>query len=285
MSSSVRIRLYALLAAGVLAVATLVAGPGADAAPTWAPESTAKIKPGVQMLTNGAQCTANFVFKDGAGRVYVGYAAHCAATGSASDTNGCTTKSLPLGTPVKFATGGNLFSDGTVVGTGKLAYSSWRTMQQRRTKDFARCSFNDFALVRVDPSSVSKVNPTVPVWGGPSTIASTPLKAGNSIYTVGNSSLRSGTASAKTGSVLQVVGGGLAYDIRTGSPGVPGDSGSGFMDVRGRAAGVLSTLSVGVSITPVSNTMADLFRAVSYAKLYGGISGLVLAKGTRAFAP
>ncbi len=283
MSSSLRIRLLALLVAGPLAAAALVATPGADAA-TWAPEATAKIKPGVQMLTDGAQCTANFVFKDGLGRVYVGYAAHCAGTGSASDTNGCTTKSLPLGTPVKFVIGGNLLSDGTVVGTGKLAYSSWRTMQARGTKDVARCSYNDFALVRVDKASVSRVNPTVPTWGGPSTIASTPLKVGNTIYTVGNSSLRSGTPAAKTGSVTGVVGGGLAYNIKTSSPGVPGDSGSGFMDARGRAAGVLSTLSVGISLTPVSNTMGDLYRELNYAKLYSGISGLFLAKGTRAFS-
>jgi V8-like Glu-specific endopeptidase len=158
-------------------------------------------------------------------------------------------------------------------------------MQKRGTKDAARCAFNDFALVRVDPASVSKVNPTVPVWGGPNAIASTTLKAGTSIYTVGNSSLRTGTAAAKTGSVMRVVGGGLAYDIKTSNPGIPGDSGSGFMDARGRAAGVLSTLSVGIGLTPVSNTMGDLFRELNYAKLYGGISGLYLVKGTRPFAP
>ena len=32
------------------------------------------------MYTDGAQCTANFVFTDGAGNTYVGYAAHCAGT-------------------------------------------------------------------------------------------------------------------------------------------------------------------------------------------------------------
>lgn len=284
MSSSARIRLSALLAAGVLGVVTLVAGPGADAAPTWAPEKVATIKPGVQMLTNGAQCTANFVFKDGAGRVYVGYAAHCAGTGSSSDTNGCTTKSLPLGTRVEFGTGGNLFSSARIVGTGKLAYSSWRTMQRRGTTDRARCAYNDFALVRVDPASVSKVNPTVPTWGGPTAIASTTLPVGAALYTVGNSSLRSGSASATTGSVLRVVGGGLAYDIRTSSPGIPGDSGSGFMDARGRAAGVLSTISVGLSLTPVSNTIGNLYRELRYAQLYSGISGLTLVKGTRPFS-
>lgn len=279
-------RLFAALLGTVALIAGVAAsGPTANAAPTWAPEKWAKIKPGVQMLTDGAQCTANFVFKDGAGRVYVGYAAHCAGTGSSSDTDGCTTKSLPLGTKVQFGTGGNLFSSGDIVGTGTLAYSSWRTMQRRGTTDPARCAYNDFALVRVDPGSVSKVNPTVPTWGGPNAIASTTLKVGTTIYTVGNSSLRSGTAAATTGSILRVVGGGLAYDIRTSNPGIPGDSGSGFMDARGRAAGVLSTISVGISLTPVTNTIGDLYRELRYAQLYSGISGLVLAKGTRPFAP
>ena len=41
------------------------------------------------MYTDGAQCTANFVYTDGAGNVYVGYAAHCAGKGEATDTNGC----------------------------------------------------------------------------------------------------------------------------------------------------------------------------------------------------
>lgn len=283
--SAARTRLFsALLGTATLVAAVLVTGPTADATSTWAPESRATIKPGVQMVTNGAQCTANFVFKDGAGRVYVGYAAHCAGTGSSSDTNGCTTKSLPLGTRVQFVTGGNLLSGGTTVGTGKLAYSSWRTMQARGTKDPARCAYNDFALVRVDPASVGKVNPTVPVWGGPNAVASTNLTVGTTIYTVGNSGLRTGNAVTKTGRIDRVVAGGMAYDLTTSNPGIPGDSGSGFMDGRGRAAGVLSTLSVGLSLTPVSNTMGNLYRELSYAKAYSGISGLYLAKGTRPFS-
>ena len=283
--STARTRLLtAFLGASTLIAAVLAAGPTADAAATWAPEAKATIKPGVQMVTAGAQCTANFVFKDAAGHVYVGYAAHCAGTGSSSDTNGCTTKSLPLGTKVEFVTGGNLLSGGQTVGTGKLAYSSWRTMQRRGTKDPGRCAYNDLALVRVDPASVSHVNPTVPVWGGPSAISTTTLTAGAPIYTVGNSGLRSGTAAAKTGHVTGVVAGGLAYDETTGNPGIPGDSGSGFMDQHGHPVGVLSTLSVGLGLQPVSNTMGNIVRELGYAKLYGGISGLYLVKGTRAFS-
>ena len=63
---------------------------------------------------------------------YVGYAAHCAGTGAATDTNGCDAGSLPLGTRVDFVEGGSLVSEGTSVGDGTLVYSSWLTMQQTR---------------------------------------------------------------------------------------------------------------------------------------------------------
>ncbi|RZI78948.1 MAG: hypothetical protein EOO67_21085, partial [Microbacterium sp.] len=270
-------------ALGVLPVVAVLApvGTTAEAVTTWAPESTATIKPGVQMYTAGAQCTANFVFKDAAGNVYVGYAAHCAGRGDSSDTNGCTTKSLPLGTPVSFVTGGNFFSSGRKVGTGRLAYSSWASMQKLGTRDPNRCRLNDFALVRVDRASVKNVNPTVPVFGGPVGLAAPPLSAGAKIYTVGNSSLRTGTPAKKTGRVLNRVGSGLVlgYDIQTGNPGIPGDSGSGFMDASGRAAGVLSTINVGLSLTPVTNTMGNIVYELAWAQKYSGIKGLVLAKG------
>src|SRR4051794_3224188 len=92
----------------------LVAAPSSGAAGTWAPEATATIHPGVMTFTEGAQCTANFVFSDGT-NTYLGQAAHCAGTGAATDTNGCTSPSLPLGTSVDI--------DG--VATGTIVYSSW----------------------------------------------------------------------------------------------------------------------------------------------------------------
>ena len=126
-------KVLTLAAAGLVAAAATSAPP--TAAPTkqaraaWAPADSAAIHPGVQMYTEGAQCTANFVYTDTAGTTYVGYAAHCAGTGEATDTNGCDAGSLPLGTRVTFARGGSLVSSGTEVGQGTLAYSSWLTMQ------------------------------------------------------------------------------------------------------------------------------------------------------------
>src|SRR6188508_2232284 len=100
-------RIRALAAVGASASIT-VAGIATTTAPVeaaagYAPADTAEIHPGTMMYTDGAQCTANFVFTDGAGATYVGYAAHCAGKGSSTDTNGCSTDSVPLGTRVDFS--------------------------------------------------------------------------------------------------------------------------------------------------------------------------------------
>src|SRR5215207_673304 len=89
------------------------------AASAWAPAGQATVHPGVQTVTAGGQCTANFVYTAG-GETYLGQAAHCASTGAATDTDGCLAASLPLGTPVE-VTGASR--------PGTLAYSSWVTMQ------------------------------------------------------------------------------------------------------------------------------------------------------------
>ena len=241
-----------------------------------------RIGPGVQMFTDGAQCTANFVFTDSAGRSYVGYAAHCAGLGAATDTNGCQARSLPLGTKVRFAEGATVATSGTTLGHGTLAYSSWRTMRALGTSDNHTCAANDFALVRVDKADVGKVNPTVPFWGGPTGLGSG-AAAGSQVYSFGQSSLRPTTVlSPKTGVSLGSTHGGWGLDVYTATPGIPGDSGSGFLDDRGRAIGTLST----VAIAPLagSNGLGDLGRELAFARQHSGIDGLRLVKGG-AFTP
>src|ERR1700760_3565853 len=100
-----------MITGAALATAIALAGvsdPAAAATPAWAPQGTAVLHPGVMAYTDGAQCTANFVYTDSSGNVYLGYAAHCAGTGTNTDTNGCSTGSLPLGTPVTFSNDGSL---------------------------------------------------------------------------------------------------------------------------------------------------------------------------------
>ena len=276
----------ALMSTGILAAAFATATP-ANAAPTWAPAGTAKIHPGTMMYTEGAQCTANFVYTDGAANVYVGYAAHCAGLGSATDTNGCQAESLPLGTKVTFNEGGSLVNEGTQVGSGTLVYSSWLTEKDLGTTDANTCAYNDLALVKVAAADVSKVNPSIPFWGGPTGIDTDGTAAGDRVYTYGNSSLRAGITqlSPHTGISLgdSAADGGWSHPLYTVSPGIPGDSGSAFVSADGKAIGVLSTL--GLAPLPLSNNIGDLAKELAFAQQHSGISGLQLVNGTEPFSP
>jgi hypothetical protein len=280
--------LTSLVTATLLLLASLLVAPApqaqADLSARWAPAAKAKIRPGVQMFTKGAQCTGNFVFKDRIGRVYVGYAAHCAGRGAATDTNGCKTRSHPIGTRVRFARGATLATNGTTVGGGTLAYSSWIEMHQRNTRNKAACAANDFALVRVDRNDRRKVNPSVPFWGGPTGLASAGAPAGTQVYSWGHSSLRPTTVlSPKTGTSLGRTNRGWGWEVYTATPGIPGDSGSGFLNARGRAFGTLST----VQAAPLAgaNGLGDLEHELRFAQNFSGIRGLHLVRGTKKFSP
>jgi hypothetical protein len=276
----------ALLSTGVLAAAFATAAP-ADAAPTWAPAETATIHPGTMMYTEGAQCTANFVYTDAASNVYVGYAAHCAGLGEATDTNGCNAESLPLGTKVTFNEGGSLVSEGTQVGSGTLVYSSWLTEKQLGTTDANTCAYNDLALVKVAAADLDQVNPSIPFWGGPTGIDTDGTATGDRVYTYGNSSLRAGLAplSPHTGISLgdDAADGGWSHPLYTVTPGIPGDSGSAFVSADGKAVGTLSTL--GLAPLPASNNIGDLAKELAFAQQHSGLSGLQLVPGTEAFSP
>ena len=275
--------LFVLVLASVL-LAPASAQARGDRVTVWAPAAGATIHPGVQMFTKGAQCTGNFVFNDGAGRVYVGYAAHCAGKGAATDTDGCSTGSQPLGTRVRFAQGATLATAGETVGRGTLVYSSWIAMRGRPGTDRNACAANDFALVRVDGRDVSEVNPSVPFWGGPVGLSTAGAPQGSTVYSWGQSSLRpTSVLSPKTGASLGRTQGGWGWDVYTATPGVPGDSGSGFLDEDGRAFGTLST----VAIAPLagSNGLGDLERELRYARNHAGIAGLRLVPGTEPFSP
>ncbi|WP_370324912.1 serine protease [Euzebya sp.] len=257
-----------------LAAALALTAPPADAQPAWAPADSATIHPGTQTYTEGAQCTANFVFTGG-GEVYIGQAAHCSGTGGQTETDGCLAGSLPLGTPVEI--------DGASR-PGTLAYNSWLAMQQAGETDPDACAYNDFALVRVHPDDHDLVNPSLPVIGGPVGLNTDGTAAGELMHSFGNSSLRLGieTLSPKLAVSLGTSGGGWTHTHYAVSPGIPGDSGSGFLDDEGNAVGVLSTLAI--APLPASNNASDLSRSVSYMEAHGGPQ-VDLALGTEPFTP
>lgn len=250
------------------AAAALALGGFAVASPAAANHADATIHPGVQTVTDGGQCTANFVFTDGVD-TFIGQSAHCASTGGSTDTDGCDAGSLPIGTPVEI--------DGATQ-PGTLAYSSWLTMQQVGEKDANTCAFNDFALVKVAEADEARVSPTIPVIGGPTGVDTDGTRFGESVSSYGNSSLRLGisTLSPKEGTSLGTNGGGWNHPVYTVTPGIPGDSGSAFIDASGKAIGVLSTLA----IAPLagSNGVTDLGKALAYANDQGRM-GVTLVNG------
>ena len=242
----------------------------ASAAPTWAPAATAAVHPGVMTYTGGAQCTANFVFTNGT-TTYLGQAAHCSGTGAATDTNGCTAASLPLGTKVDI--------EGF---QGTMVYNSWLAMKAAGEKDANTCAYNDFALIELPAGAVATTNPSVPVYGGPTALGSG-TATGSNVYSYGNSSLRFGLSpfSPKRGVSLGDTPGGWSTTVYTVTPGIPGDSGSGFLDASGKAFGVLST--VALAPLALSNGVGNLAKEVAYAQTHG-VAGLALVPGTEAFS-
>jgi hypothetical protein len=250
--------------AGMLALAT-------DAS-AWAPASSAAIHPGVQTVTDGGQCTANFIFSDGT-NTYIGQAAHCSGTDGNTATNGCVAHSLPTGTPVEV---GGASKPGTMV------YNSWVTMQALGESDADTCQYNDLALVKLDPADVGKVNPSVPYWGGPTGLGGA-TASGEDVFSYGNSSLRVGitTLSPKKGTSLGTDSGGWNHTVYTATPGIPGDSGSGFLDEGGRAFGVLST--VAIAPLPASNGVGDLANELGYLHSHTSFTGVQLVNGTEGF--
>jgi hypothetical protein len=121
----------------------------------------------------------------------------------------------------------------------------------------------------------------VPGFGGPTGLGN-PGSLGSTVYSYGNSSLRAGITklSPKQGVVVQSEGNGWSHNVVTLTPGVPGDSGSGFLNGSGQAFGTLSTLQ----LVPLagSNGVSDLQRELAYARAHG-FPNLQLVPGTEPF--
>lgn len=240
----------------------------------WTPAGEASIRPGVQIRTEGIQCTSSFVFvEEGAaaeGALYISQAAHCSGLGGPTDVNGCEVESLPLGTEVAI--------DGAEH-PGTLVYSSWRAMHRVGEADRATCRFNDFALVRIHPDDHDRVNPTIPTFGGPTGLTTAGVPTGDPVYSFGNSVIRLGIDALNLQQGVSVAegGGGWTHSVLTLTPGIPGDSGSGFLGPEGRALGLLSTGNL------ITSDISDLGRALGYMERHSDLR-VTLATGTEPFS-
>ena len=66
------------------------------------------------------------------------------------------------------------------------------------------------------------------------------------------------------------------------TPGIPGDSGSAFLNSTGQALGVLSTLVI--APLPASNGVSDLASMLDYMRAHTSLDAVQLALGTEPFS-
>jgi hypothetical protein len=256
-------------------VASIVLAPPTGAVTRAAAQTSGKITPGALMITSvsaaeTSACTAAFVFRN-AEATFLSYAAHCAVPVQDRHHTGCEYQTLPLGARVEIRG-----EDGSRA-YGSLAYSSWRTMQAIGDTQDERCRFNDLALVEIDPVDVSSLDPTVPVVGGPTGLASsTP----GTLEQVVSYQPHVSYPALKQGVTLGVRGGGWTHRIDVSPPANLGDSGSGLLDAHGAAFGILVTRYLDRSAT---SGVTDLRLALAYAERYGKVGDLELVPGRKPF--
>ncbi len=265
-------------ALGLAATAALLAPMSASAAPeaAFAPAGDAAIVPGVQIATpvgGGAElCTSNFVFSDGGGTVYLGTAAHCMAGEEAtSSVDGCKEPVMGKGTQVAIRG-----RDGKDY-AGTLAYNSWATMQATGESDPAVCNENDLALVALAPEDVARTSPTVPGFGGPTALDTDGTSDGEKVYSYQPNQVL--VAPNKQGVSLGQPDP-RTHVVATVPQGVPGDSGSGYMDAQGNAFGSLSSLMAPTT----TNGVADIAQALAYGAEKGAVGEVSLVPGDRPFS-
>ena len=185
--------------------------------------------------------------------MFLGQAAHCAGTGEATETDGCSSATGPVGTEVTIHG-----SDGRDR-TGTMVYSSWVAMQADDETDPDACAYNDFALVELSPGDAADVNPSMPFFGGPKGLHEgdpprrRPRCSGTATRRRRPASRHCARRRARS---CRPPSGGFGHEVYTASPGIPGDSGSGYLTGNGEAVGVLSTLNL--APLPVSNGMTNL---------------------------
>ena len=219
------------------------AGRGASAAPTWAPASSATIHPGVQTVTNGGQCTSNFVFYD-ATNVYLGQAAHCSGPGGQTDTDGCDAASLPIGTPVDDRRRHQAGHAGLQLVDHDARARGGRREHVRRQRPRAR---------QDRPGRRSKVNPSIPFWGGPTGTGARPQPGRRSLVRQLGAARRHHAAQPEGGRRGRRGRRRLEPPGRHGHAGHPRRLRQRVHGQQGRALGILSTLAIAPIPAPTAS--------------------------------
>ena len=153
------------------------------------PERASGIRPGSQMFITfpdgtTAGCTANFVWRDSIGDLYIGAAGHCflpsdknasenAQRDAESDEDIYDVGQLDVSVCDDCAVGGatGLTFTGTTIALGDVAYA------RQNLPDGSEVG-HDFGLVRIPSSAEDAVDPSLPQFGGPSGVSEGAVPAG-----------------------------------------------------------------------------------------------------------
>src|SRR3954451_2345271 len=211
-----------------LALAGLVGAGGANAATAvqWAPARTATVHPGVHVTIAGVKCVAGFVMTDGH-RVFLAVPGSCAGVDDGKPTNGCTAAQVPYGLKVRIQ--GAKYR-------GRMAYSSYTEMQLRGTRRPNVCANNALVLIRVDSRDIKRTNPSIPVTGGPTGVATTSPAQGDKLTAYLNGAPSQALA-------MQNSGAGWAHSVQPSSAVAANQLGSPVLTRAGRAIGMVTLLA------------------------------------------
>ncbi|MDQ1495824.1 MAG: hypothetical protein QOG69_2307 [Actinomycetota bacterium] len=229
------------------------------------PSAGDQIGPGSHLLmtmdgdANTYGCTANFVWASGS-QQYLGAAGHCFLPADKTATAGPGADYNPSKTHVKVCVSGCSFGGqtgfiitGTLVDLGPVAYA-------RQTLNGADVG-NDFGLVTIPASLSSRVNPTMPVWGGPQ--GTSTITTGSPLCLYGNAAGLGEMFATKARAGVGVLSDASMWEGDIAS--FEGDSGSA-VDVCGatgvpQAAGILTHLVIGAGV--IAGTTVSRARAMA----------------------
>lgn len=238
-----------------------VIDPGTGTANSFPEPSDSQIRPGVGVTADGSFCTSNFIYQDGFGNFYIGAAAHCFSADTNNGVDPCLARTSAIGTSVSIE---------NAQFAGRLAYSSWRAMQDNNeTPGSAACDKNDFALIRIDSRDNQRVHPAAIVFEGPLGLLRGNANNGDETFSYGQSPSHFGNRrqEEKNGPVVSQSADGWSYTVRFDNPALSGDSGSAVLHESGAALGVLTVVSVGFPAGP-TNGVLNLEMGLDYANDY-----------------
>lgn len=201
------------------------------------------VRPGAVVRMGSGMCTMAFVFRGSDRQNYIATAGHCPLAGRQRER--------------KWTTNGPTATDSRGYWIGNYVYAVFKWTDIGPTYDFA--------LIRLNPGV--KPNPKMCHFGGPTRLYQKREQTPSVLKYFGNSPTYSGTLPARSALAANTSD---KYYVLAAGASAPGDSGSGVINQRGEAVGVLTGghgFGIGGTVVPTPDTVfARLDRGVAKAQ-------------------